>query len=137
MDPLPNQPAKPNFLIIMVDQLTGTLFPAENNGLPAPFLHTPHIRRLAERSVRFTSAYCASPLCAPARMSFMTGLLPSRHHVYDNAAEFTSDIPTYAHRLRLAGYYTALAGKMHFVGADQLHGFEVGINKFEYPAGSE
>ncbi|TGP66939.1 hypothetical protein EN867_33360, partial [Mesorhizobium sp. M2D.F.Ca.ET.224.01.1.1] len=46
-----------------------------------------------------------------------------RPGVYDNAAEFTSSIPTFAHHLRSAGYYTCLSGKMHFVGPDQLFFF--------------
>jgi choline-sulfatase len=121
---------KPNLLILMVDQLTGTLFP---DG-PAPFLHTPNLKRLAARSTRFANAYTASPLCAPARASFMSGQLPSRTRVYDNAAEFASDIPTYAHHLRRAGYQTALSGKMHFVGPDQLHGFEQRLTTDIYPA---
>ena len=50
----------------------------------------------------------------------MSGQLPSVTGVYDNAAEFPSDLPTYAHHLRRAGYQTALSGKMHFVGPDQL-----------------
>lgn len=45
-----------------------------------------------------------------------------------------SDIPTYAHYLRMAGYYTALSGKMHFVGPDQLHGFEERLTTDIYPA---
>lgn len=64
----------------------------------------------------------------------MTGLLPSGTTVYDNAAEFPSNLPTYAHYLRRAGYYTALSGKMHFVGADQLHGFEDRLTTDIYPA---
>ena len=121
---------RPNILIFMVDQLNGTLFP---NG-PAAFLHTPNLRKLAERSVRFKNAYTASPLCAPGRAAFMSSLLPSRNHVYDNAAEFASDIPTYAHHLRRAGYQTCLSGKMHFVGPDQLHGFEERLTTDIYPA---
>jgi choline-sulfatase len=121
---------KPNILIVMVDQLTGTLFP---NG-PAAFLRTPHLRALAQRSTRFQNAYTASPLCAPARAAFMSGQLPRRTRVYDNAAEFASDIPTYAHHLRRAGYETCLAGKMHFVGPDQLHGFEERLTTDIYPA---
>ncbi len=35
-----------------------------------------------------------------------------------------SDIPTCAHHLRRAGCQTCLSGKIHFVGPDQLHGFE-------------
>lgn len=121
---------QPNILIVMVDQLTGTLFP---DG-PAPFLHAPNLRKLAEHSVRFANAYTASPLCAPARASFMSGQLPRRTRVYDNAAEFASDIPTYAHHLRRAGYQTILSGKMHFVGPDQMHGFEQRLTTDIYPA---
>ncbi|CUH76192.1 choline-sulfatase [Tropicibacter naphthalenivorans] len=121
---------KPNILIIMVDQLNGTLFP---DG-PAEWLHAPNLKALAARSTRFRNAYTASPLCAPGRASYMSGQLPSVSRVYDNAAEFASDIPTYAHHLRRAGYYTALSGKMHFVGPDQLHGFEERLTTDIYPA---
>ncbi|WP_170545633.1 choline-sulfatase [Ruegeria arenilitoris] len=121
---------KPNILILMVDQLNGTLFP---DG-PADWLHAPNLKKLAERSTRFANTYTASPLCAPGRASFMSGQLPSRTGVYDNAAEFRSDIPTYAHHLRRAGYYTCLSGKMHFVGPDQLHGFEDRLTTDIYPA---
>jgi len=121
---------QPNILILMVDQLNGTLFP---DG-PADFLHAPALKALAARSVRFRNSYTGSPLCAPGRAAFMSGRLPSRTGVYDNAAEFTSDIPTYAHHLRRAGYYTCLSGKMHFVGPDQLHGFEERLTTDIYPA---
>ncbi len=121
---------KPNILILMADQLSGVLFP---DG-PADFLHTPNLRRLAERSTRFANTYTGSPLCAPGRASFMSGQLPHRTRVYDNAAEFASDIPTYAHHLRRAGYHTCLSGKMHFVGPDQLHGFEERLTTDIYPA---
>jgi choline-sulfatase len=121
---------QPNILILMVDQLTGTLFP---DG-PAPFLHAPNLARLAARSVRFAQAYTASPLCAPGRASFMSGQLPHRTGVYDNAAEFTSAVPCFTHHLRRAGWHTCLAGKMHFVGPDQMHGFEERLTTDIYPA---
>ena len=121
---------QPNILILMVDLLNGTLFP---DG-PADWLHAPNLKALAARSVRFGQSYTASPLCAPGRASFMSGQLPSRTGVYDNAAEFRSDIPTYAHHLRRAGYQTCLSGKMHFVGPDQLHGFEQRLTTDIYPA---
>ena len=122
--------SKPNILIFMVDQLNGTFFP---DG-PADGLHAPNLKKLAARSTRFKNAYTASPLCAPGRASFMSGLLPSLSRVYDNAAEFASDIPTYAHHLRRAGYQTCLSGKMHFVGPDQMHGFEERLTTDIYPA---
>ncbi|SFI66507.1 choline-sulfatase [Albimonas pacifica] len=122
--------SRPNILILMVDQLNGTLFP---DG-PAEWLHAPNLKALAARSVRFANAYTGSPLCAPGRASFMSGQLPRRTRVYDNAAEFASSIPTYAHHLRRAGYATTLSGKMHFVGPDQLHGFEERLTTDVYPA---
>ncbi|MEP1768665.1 MAG: choline-sulfatase [Sulfitobacter sp.] len=122
--------SQPNILILMVDQLNGTLFP---DG-PADWLHAPHLKKLAARATRFQNAYTASPLCAPGRAAFMSGQLPSATGVYDNAAEFASSIPTYAHHLRRAGYYTCLSGKMHFVGPDQLHGFEDRLTTDIYPA---
>jgi len=121
--------SKPNILIIMVDQLNGTFFP---DG-PADWLHAPNLKKLATRSTRFKNAYTASPLCAPGRAAFMSGQLPSATGVYDNAAEFASSIPTYAHHLRRAGYQTCLSGKMHFVGPDQLHGFEERMTTDIYP----
>ncbi|HHX90784.1 MAG TPA: choline-sulfatase [Paracoccus sp.] len=120
----------PNILIVMADQFSGTLFP---DG-PAGFLHAPNLRALAARSQRFARAYTGSPLCAPGRASFMSGQLPRRTRVYDNAAEFGSDVPTFAHHLRRAGYHTCLSGKMHFVGPDQLHGFEERLTTDIYPA---
>ena len=44
-----------------------------------------------------------------------------------------SEIPTFAHYLRARGYQTSLSGKMHFVGADQLHGFERRLTSDIYP----
>jgi choline-sulfatase len=122
--------SKPNILIFMVDQLNGTLFP---DG-PADWLHAPNLKKLAARSTRFANCYTASPLCAPGRAAFMSGQLPSVTGVYDNAAEFTASIPTYAHHLRRAGYQTCLSGKMHFVGPDQMHGFEERMTTDIYPA---
>ena len=68
------------------------------------------------------------------RASFMTGQLVSKIGAYDNAAEFPASIPTFAHYLRMMGYRTCLSGKMHFVGPDQLHGFEERLTTDVYPA---
>jgi choline-sulfatase len=118
-----------NILVIMADQMTPGALPI--HGGPAK---TPYMNTFAERGVVFDAAYCNSPLCAPSRVAFMSGRLASRTGAYDNAAEFRSEIPTIAHYLRLAGYRTVLAGKMHFCGADQLHGFEQRLTTDIYPA---
>ena len=122
--------ASPNILFIVADQLSAPFLSAYGH----PLVKTPHIDALASRGVVFENAYSPSPLCAPARAALMSGLLPSNSGVYDNAAEFASAIPTFAHYLRLQGYRTCLSGKMHFVGPDQLHGFEVRLTTDIYPA---
>jgi choline-sulfatase len=120
----------PNFLILMADQLTSRALTAYGNRIAK----TPHIDGLAERGVVFDSFYCNSPLCAPSRFSFLSGRQVSAIGAYDNAAEFPAQIPTFAHYLRHAGYQTVLSGKMHFCGADQLHGFEERLTTDIYPA---
>ncbi len=120
---------KPNILVLMADQLKAPALSAYGNKVAK----TPHIDRLAERSTIFR-AYSNSPLCAPARFSWMAGRLPSAIEAYDNAAEFTSQVPTFGHYLRRDGYRTILAGKMHFCGPDQLHGFEERLTTDIYPA---
>jgi choline-sulfatase len=121
---------KPNILIVMVDQLAPAFLPIYGHRV----VKAPHLEALARQAVVFDSAYCNSPLCSPSRAVFMTGRLPSRSGVYDNAAEFRADIPTYAHHLRNLGYRTILSGKMHFCGPDQLHGFERRLTTDIYPA---
>ena len=123
-------PAQPNILIIMTDQLNPAFLSAYGHKL----VRTPNIDALAAGGVTFTNAYCNAPLCSPSRAIFMTGQLPSRTGVYDNAAEFRADIPTFAHYLRGAGYRTILSGKMHFCGPDQMHGFERRLTTDIYPA---
>ncbi len=122
--------AKPNILFVMADQLASRYLPFHGH----PLVHTPNLSRLASEGVVFENAYSTSPLCAPARATVMNGLLPSRTGVYDNAAEFPSAIPTWAHYLRREGYKTCLSGKMHFVGPDQLHGLEERLTTDIYPA---
>ncbi|KJZ77521.1 hypothetical protein HIM_03245 [Hirsutella minnesotensis 3608] len=121
--------SKPNILYIMADQLAAPQLKMYNQESQ---IKTPNLDRLAAGAVQFDSAYCPSPLCAPSRMSMITGLLPMKIGAYDNASQISSEIPTYAHYLRSRGYHTALAGKMHFVG-DQLHGYEQRLTSDIYP----
>lgn len=120
----------PNILFIQVDQLTASALRAYGDKI----CHAPTLDALAEGGVVFENAYCNFPLCAPSRFSMATGQLCSAVGAYDNAAEFSAEIPTYAHYLRAAGYQTALSGKMHFIGPDQFHGFEKRLTADLYPA---
>ncbi|CAD5106741.1 choline-sulfatase [Zestomonas carbonaria] len=121
---------RPNILFIMADQMAAPLLPFY---APSP-IKVPNLARLAAEGVLFESAYCNSPLCAPSRFTLVSGQLPSKIGAYDNAADFPADVPTYAHHLRRLGYRTALSGKMHFCGPDQLHGYEERLTSDIYPA---
>ena len=121
---------RPNVLILMADQLTARVLRAYGGSV----VRTPHIDGLAAQGVVFESFYCNSPLCAPSRFSWLSGQLPAKIGAYDNAAEFPATVPTFAHYMRAAGYQTVLAGKMHFCGPDQLHGFEERLTTDIYPA---
>lgn len=120
---------KPNILFILADQVSAPLLRIHNDKSP---IKTPNIDALASKSVVFSSAYCASPLCAPSRSSLVTGQLPSQIGAWDNASPLGCDAPTYAHYLRREGYETVLAGKMHFIG-EQLHGYEERLTSDIYP----
>lgn len=120
----------PNILFLMVDQLAVQALPIYGH----PFVKAPHLSRLAEQSVVFESAYCNFPICAPSRASMLAGRLPHSIGAYDNASEFPAHIPTLAHYLTGLGYRTTLCGKMHFIGPDQLHGFEERLTTDIYPS---
>src|SRR5579859_6085152 len=119
-----------NIVLIMADQLAAGWLPAYGHRV----VRAPNLDRLAADGVTFDAAYCPSPLCAPSRSAMLTGRRSSRIGVFDNAAELPASVPTLAHHLRAAGYQTCLAGKMHFVGPDQLHGFERRLTTDVYPA---
>jgi len=121
---------RPNIVIIMADQLAPHFCGAYGHRI----VKTPHMDALAARGMRFDAAYCNAPLCAPSRFAFMSGQLISRIAAYDNASEFRASVPTFAHYLESLGYHTCLAGKMHFVGPDQKHGFQDRVTTDIYPS---
>ena len=123
-------PERPNILLVMADQLVPFLTGAYGH----PVVRTPALDRFAAEGIRFDAAYTPYPLCSPARASLVTGRYASRLGCYDNASILPADQPTVAHYLTSAGYDTALSGKMHFVGPDQLHGFRRRLTTDVFPA---
>ena len=115
---------QPNFVLIMSDQHNANVMGCAGN----PIVQTPNLDALARDGARFTNVYCPYPLCAPSRMGFMAGAYPSEVGGFDNSGTLTSQTPTFAHGLGAAGYETVLCGRMHFVGQDQLHGFQKRIH---------
>lgn len=124
---------KPNIVMIMADQMAFNVIGA----LGHPAVKTPNIDKLVNEGVSFNNCYCNSPLCVPSRASMMTGKLPSGIEVYDNGSELRASVPTFVHHLRRSGYKTILSGKMHFIGPDQLHGFEERLTRDIHTCGFE
>ena len=120
----------PNILLIQVDQLAANALSVHGNQT----VKDPNISALAEAGVVFENCYCNLPMCGPSRASMHTGRLPFSIGMYDNASEFHADEPTFCHYLREMGYRSELSGKMHFVGPDQLHGYEKRHTTEIYPA---
>jgi arylsulfatase A-like enzyme len=104
----------PNLLIFMTDhQRADTLQPWGR-------AQTPNLDRLARDGLTFTSAFCPAPHCCPARATFMTGLYPSRHGVWNNicndwalARGLKPGVRCWSEDLRDAGYRLGYAGKWH------------------------
>lgn len=121
-------PAKPNVLIILTDQHTNDAISYLGN----PHLNTPSMDGLAAEGTYFTSSYCTSPVCGPARSSLITGQMPHETGVVWNSTNINTSIPTIGHIFQKAGYQTAWAGKWHLPQAypaknemDSVAGFKV------------
>ena len=99
---------RPNVVIIMTDQQRADL--SRREGFPLDTM--PFVDSLP--GTWFDRSYTTAPLCAPARVSMLTGRYPSAHRVRTNHniedAYFTEDLFDV---FRRAGYSTALVGKNH------------------------
>ncbi len=107
-----------------------------------PIVQTPNLDALAARGVRFTQAYCDSPLCAPSRASYISGRQVHNHGALTHAINGRSPgIPgnggiesseTLGTMFRKAGYATAAIGKLHVHGETRQNdlGFDVRAHRF-------
>jgi choline-sulfatase len=86
-------------------------------------IRTPNLDRLAASGVRFSDAYCNSPICVPSRAALATGRYPHQIRFWDNAIPYDGSVPSWHHRLRAAGHEAVAIGKLHFRSADDDNGF--------------
>ena len=108
------QPAKPNVLLICVDDLKPLL-----GCYGEPTAKSPNIDRLAKRGVLFERAYCTQAVCAPSRNALMTGIRSQTLGIYDLGTNFRKAVPdavTVAQYFRQHGYRTESMGKIMHVG---------------------
>lgn len=139
--PADTKPARPNIVLIHADDLgindLGCYGRKDH--------HTPHLDRLAREGIRFTSNYCAQPICSPSRAALMAGKHPARLHLTtylpgrpDTRAQkllhptirmqLQLEHTTLAEALKEAGYATACIGKWHLGGkgfTPDRQGFDV------------
>ena len=103
-------PSRPNIIFLLTDDQRDNTFGAMGH----PYIQTPNTDKLINEGVRFSNTYIASPVCAPSRISFFTGL-PERIHgvgfssVYQLTEEQWSK--TYPSILKSSGYFTGFIGK--------------------------
>ncbi|MFO0340432.1 MAG: sulfatase family protein [Acidobacteriota bacterium] len=113
---LHSQPAQPNILLILADDLglgdVGCYSPGAK-------VKTPHLDRLARQGMRFTDSHSPSSVCTPTRYGLLTGRYCWRSRLKNGVlnGESSSLIepgrPTIASLLRSAGYRTGGFGKWH------------------------
>ncbi|MCF7853754.1 MAG: sulfatase-like hydrolase/transferase [Candidatus Pacebacteria bacterium] len=100
----------PNILILMTDQQRQDCLGCAGHSV----LKTPNLDRIAATGTRFTEATTVSPVCMPARASFVNSLYPHNHGMWWNSGEMPPDDPTMFHLLKEAGYFNAHIGKAHY-----------------------
>lgn len=106
----PPPPSRPNFLFIVVDDLA-----AELGAFGVAAARTPHMDRLAARSLRFDRAYTQFPLCSPSRESFLSGRRPEstgaiqQGRLVRDLQPAATYLPAY---FKQHGWFTAAAGKI-------------------------
>jgi len=109
---------RPNILVFMTDDHAQWAAGCYGNRE----IVSPTMDHLARRGARFDHAFTPSPVCSPARASFFTGRIPSRHGIHDylQAQGETARLhpaldgqTTLGPRLQQSGYETALVGKWH------------------------
>jgi len=124
--PPPDQPRRPNILYIFTDQQYAEMMSCAGN----PYLKTPAMDSLAANGARFTLAHAANPVCVPARVGMMTGVMPSRIGMEENSDLGKVKVPetllkqTMGWLFRNAGYETAYGGKVHLPMTPAAMGFD-------------
>ena len=85
-----------------------------------PHLKTPNLDRLAREGVWFRQAAVVTPLCAPSRAAFLTGLYGHTSGFRTNNRPWPERFPpSFLSVAREAGYRTAFIGKKHIYNTDE------------------
>lgn len=121
-----NRDEKPNFVIIMADDLDVqqlSCFGGKN-------LETKHIDQLSSEGLQFNSMIASEAMCIPTRASLLTGLYPARHGAYQNHKPVNNGLKSIVHYLGDLGYRVGLTGKDHMTKPTAIFPFDR-VNGFE------
>lgn len=113
---------QPNVIYVLVDDMGYGDFSAFNSDGP----NTPALSRLVREGMTLRNCYSASPVCAPARASILTGRYPQRCGVIDTLEvrgldRLKPSETTLADVYQKNGYHTALIGKWHLGAIDPAY----------------
>jgi len=114
--PAPVEDARPNIVMVLVDDLRWDELSVAGHS----YVETPNIDRIAKEGAYFVRAFTTTPLCSPARASFLTGQYPHTNGITDNLArnEQSHQLETFPKMLQAEGYDTAFIGKWHMGNDD-------------------
>ncbi|MFY0715177.1 sulfatase [Seonamhaeicola sp. NFXS20] len=126
-----SQVKKPNFLIILGDDISASNIGCYNSKNPNT---TPNIDALANEGIRFTNMFVSEAICAPTRAELYTGLMPYKNGCSKNHAATKTGTLSIVQHLQKYGYRVALTGKRHFKPQsvypfEFIDGFEKNCNK--------
>ncbi|MEM7452992.1 MAG: sulfatase-like hydrolase/transferase [Planctomycetota bacterium] len=103
---------RPNVVWIVADDLSPDL-----GCYGTIAVSTPNIDQLAAHSIRYTNAFCTSPVCSPSRTALVTGIHQStiggHHHRTRNRPDLAPG-STVMEMFREAGYFTSIRGKTDY-----------------------
>lgn len=111
--------AAKNLIVFLTDNHARSMLGAAGH----PIIQTPNMDRIANNGVRFTNAYCVSPLCCPSRAAIATGRYPHETGYWDNSLAYDGRVPTWQQRVRDNGHHVASIGKLHYRSGDVDNGF--------------
>ncbi len=116
--------SKPNVIVIMTDEHNFRTLGAYRKLMAkkqakmwgSEVVDTPNIDWLANNGAIATSFYSSSPVCTPARGSFVSGMYPQNNGAYTNHIPLNDKVITFAEVLKNNGYVTGYIGKWHLDG---------------------